>query len=276
MRASWKLASEILFKNTGSDCLQILLGQVDNLTRSRIPMILWRAWHLRCDIIHQDAKESIEHSVTFLETYNYTSTSQSTEGCELKGKGLPLNTSLSRCLPPNPVASASLQWSAPPAGWIKVNSDASFVGSDAPGGAGVVARDSRGRVIIDACSPIAKCQDAEDAKAKAALRGIKMIQGMGVGKVILELDYTAVVAALCSKEMDRSKLWLVYDETKNLLKNMDNFKVCHVKRESNRTADTLAKIARSVGSCIWTDQLPDVVYDLVMQDASVNIDPESI
>jgi hypothetical protein len=58
-----------------------------------------------------------------------------------------------------------------------------------------------------------------------------------------------------------------------LLKNYRNVKVVHAKRESNRVADALAKAARSAGSCIWFDQLPDHVTQLVSEDYNVNCLP---
>jgi ribonuclease HI len=164
-------------------------------------------------------------------------------------------------------------WSTPPEGWVKLNTDASFIGADKPGGAGAVVRSSDGRVVLAACSPITTCHDAEDAEAKAALLGTKLMQGMGYDNIILETDNVTVASALRSNDINRSKQWSIYDETKMLLKNYRNVKVVHAKRESNRVADALAKAARSAGSCIWFDQLPDHVTQLVSEDYNVNCLP---
>jgi hypothetical protein len=40
------------------------------------------------------------------------------------------------------ITQASSGWTPPPAGWIKLNSDASLINLDAPGGAGAVARNN--------------------------------------------------------------------------------------------------------------------------------------
>jgi ribonuclease HI len=110
-------------------------------------------------------------------------------------------------------------WSAPPEGWVKLNTDVSFIGADKPSGAGAVARCSDGRVVLAACSPIATCYDAEDAEAKAALLGAKLMQGMCYDNIILETDCVAVASALRSNDINRSKQWSIYDGTKLLLKN---------------------------------------------------------
>ncbi|KAM0836970.1 hypothetical protein ACQ4PT_061973 [Festuca glaucescens] len=164
---------------------------------------------------------------------------------------------------------ATSTWSAPPESWVKLNTDASFIGADKLGGAGAVVRCSDGRVVLAACSPITTCHDAEDAQAKAALLGAKLMQGMGYDNIILETDCVAVASALRSNDINRSKQWSIYDETKMLLKNYRNVKVVHAKRESNRVADALANVARSAGSCIWFDQLPDLVTQLVSEDYDV-------
>jgi ribonuclease HI len=137
-----------------------------------------------------------------------------------------------------------------------------------------VARNNSGQVIFAACCPITKCQDAEEAEARAALKGINLLQGLGHDRIILELDCATAVTAIRSKEPDRSKLWPIYDETKENLKNLGDFVVHHVKkeRESNTVADALAKLARSAGSCFWTSQSPDLVHDLVTHDTPVNFD----
>ena len=69
-----------------------------------------------------------------------------------------------------------------------------------------------------------------------------------------------------SDSPDRPSLWTVYDETKKLLEDFKDSCIRSTRRESNRVADVLAKLARSAGSCIWTRDPPGVVQHLVNQD----------
>ncbi|KAM0854637.1 hypothetical protein ACQ4PT_050311 [Festuca glaucescens] len=121
-------------------------------------------------------------------------------------------------------------WRAPPSGWIKINTDSSFLGRDLPGGAGAIARDDNGRVIIAACSPISRYSNADDAEAKAALMGIKVLSGMGYSKIILDMDSAAVVSALRAVGPDRSMSWATVDETKKMLKEAYIYRINHVRR----------------------------------------------
>jgi hypothetical protein len=82
----------------------------------------------------------------------------------------------------------------------------------------------------------------------------------------LEMDCTTMIAALRSSSLDRSLQWDTNDEAKKLLWNVGDHRLSHTNRESNRVADALAKMARSVGSCIWLSQFPDIISDLVTQD----------
>jgi ribonuclease HI len=226
---------------------------------------------LRNNIIHENGKETIERSVSFLESYDSEGIHTESATESLKGKGpmtvqeIPTATRMK--------TTETSTWSAPPEGWVKLNTDASFIGADKPSGAGAVARCSDGRVVLAACSPIATCDDAEDAEAKAALLGAKLMQGMCYDNIILETDCVAVASALRSNDINRSKQWSIYEETKLLLKNYRNVKINHVKRESNRVADALANIARSAGTCLWFDQPPDLVTQLVSEDYNVNSSP---
>ncbi|KAM0862719.1 hypothetical protein ACQ4PT_045084 [Festuca glaucescens] len=229
MRKVWKLPDEESFRFTGLDWLQILLGKVDEDMKAKTLMVLWRAWHLRNDIIHEQGRESIAQSVAFLQSYSIEQSPRLTPSLDVKGKspmfaeeGQPTQA---------PVPQAKNSWSAPPEGWIKVNTDASFSGSGIPAGAGAVARDHNGKVVIASCSPIARCSDADEAEAKAALLGVKLMVGMGHQKIILELDSAIVVAALRSGDADRSKYWATIDETKKILKESYAFCINHERRE---------------------------------------------
>jgi ribonuclease HI len=274
MRRIWYLPKEESFRQTGKDWLQILLAQVDDITGARILKLLWRAWHLRNDIIHENGKETIERSVSFLESYDIYCHHPGTAMHNIKGKG-----KISEEGPPAETRTknkAMAFWSAPPVGWIKLNTDASFIGAENPGGAGAVVRNSEGLFVMAACSPIVKCHDGEDAEAKAALLGTKMIQGLGFTKVILETDCAAVVSALNCTDIDRSRQWSTYEETKTLLKTFKEVKIVHTKREGNKVADALANLARSAGSCSWRDHLPDCISYLLTIDSPVNSDPSMV
>jgi hypothetical protein len=114
-----------------------------------------------------------------------------TGGTNQKGKA-PLYDR-GECAQKKPPRNSKSCWRAPPNDWIKLNTDASFIGENLPGGAGGVARNSG--------------QDADDAEAWSAHLGIRLLEGLGHDKIILESDCASAVNAIRSDEPDRSKLW---------------------------------------------------------------------
>ena len=134
-----------------------------------------------------------------------------------------------------------------------------------------MARDTQGNLISTASCPIPNCGDAEEAEALAAMFGVRTLSGLGHEKIILEMECAAVAAALKAPGHDRSNNWSTVDETKRLLKNTTETRIIQVRKESNRAADALAKLARSAGSCIWTTLPPDVVVDYVTVDTVASV-----
>jgi hypothetical protein len=72
MRRCWKLPHEQTLRYTGKDWLLICLNSVDDATKAKTLLLLWRAWHLRNDIVHNQGRETIESSVAFLQVYSST------------------------------------------------------------------------------------------------------------------------------------------------------------------------------------------------------------
>lgn len=66
MREHWNLPPEFRFRQTGENWLLVLLGSCSTKQRAQVLLLLWRAWHLRCDVIHKNGKETIMNSVSFL------------------------------------------------------------------------------------------------------------------------------------------------------------------------------------------------------------------
>jgi hypothetical protein len=131
--------------------------------RAKILLLLWRAWHLRNDSIHNEGRESIKRSASFLQDYDGAELQSLTGLGSHKGKAPMFETKTST----QHEANERSRWAAPPRGWIKLNTDAAFSRENHPGGTGAIIRDSDGRVLMAACSPLTRCRDAEDAKTRA-------------------------------------------------------------------------------------------------------------
>jgi hypothetical protein len=65
MSKIWDLPDESAFRYTGPDWLHIMLSNIQESRRGLVLLVLWRAWHLRCDVVHGKGESSIIGSVTF-------------------------------------------------------------------------------------------------------------------------------------------------------------------------------------------------------------------
>jgi ribonuclease HI len=265
MREVWNLPNEAVFSYTSKDWFLNLLAQTDNRMRPKNLLLLWCAWHLRNDIIHQNRKARIAESVIFLLC------------CRPETTSVPMNQKGK-----SPITEYAIEtertidvqvkpWQRPPpfptpTGWIKVNTNGSFSQRDLKGGVGIVIRDCSGTVLAARCSALERCQDGEEAEATAALQSIKLAISLGVPKVCLELDCAAAVSAIRAQEIDRSAHWATYEEAKKLLKVVHNHSINLVKRDSNNVADSLANHARTTGSCEEVSTLYPIIWDLVTNE----------
>jgi hypothetical protein len=215
MRECWKLPDKKRFRYSGKDWLQVLLQQSDQRSREKILSLLWRAWHLRNDVIHANGTDCIHSSMLFLQSYlatacptslNKNCTSDKDVVMETVGGIAGTNCKLQ-----------TTNWRRPNPGWIKLNSDASFFPSSGQAGAGAVVRDDSGKIMLAACVPLSNCRSPKEAEAKALLYGISLMDNCSNLNLALETDCASLVSKLNSKDIDRSKIWATIDEIKDTL-----------------------------------------------------------
>jgi hypothetical protein len=70
MRKYWLLPVEKMFTYIGPDWVLLLMCELDETMKAKVLLLLWRAWHLRNDIIHRKGAESIIGSASFLVSHD--------------------------------------------------------------------------------------------------------------------------------------------------------------------------------------------------------------
>ena len=264
LRKVWTLPSEASLRYTGPNWLLHLLRQLDETTRSKTLLLLWRAWHLRNNIIHDNGKATIADSVIFLQSIWDGMHSTAPNPQDTKGKQ-PLHHTATTAKPRKP---DPCPWRPPPSGWLKLNTDGSFLPNNNAGGAGAVIRDSEGSLIIASCARANDCLDAEEAEAHAMLMGIKLLHTLHDSKAIVETDSSSLAAALQCQEQDKSRLCFIIEEAKDLLSKLQGVVVTHAKRHANQVADALAKMAYSVGDVTMQRSFPTKIRELAILDSA--------
>ena len=167
MRPIWNLPKEDKFRYTGTDWLQILLNSQDEITRRRILMLFWQCWNLRNDAIHGVGKGTVQGSAILLTRYE-----EEFANAQIPEKQDRMSSySLRQSGPGTLSVATTARWMTPEEGWVKLNTDASFIQASGGSWGGAVARDAQGRVRLSACLELGKCNSPVEAEVAAVLGG---------------------------------------------------------------------------------------------------------
>jgi ribonuclease HI len=143
-------------------------------------------------------------------------------------------------------------WTKPPQGVVKVNWDAAVDINRKRIGFGVIVRNHDGDALAMISETMDLITDPVTAEALAARRAVEVSQTLGLRKIIMEGDALQIVQALRSTGGGRYSYGLIIEDMHQLLQRFSEFSVQHVRREANRAAHKLAKLALSLGEDkIW-------------------------
>jgi hypothetical protein len=217
MRDYWDLPPEKMFQYTGKDWLLILLDCCSKNQRAQVLLVLWRAWHIRCDAIYEKGKETIKNSVNLLLAYASALVDHVPVQRDDKGKTpvhqicTPTTVSCSYS-PFGDICRNPSSWVPPKEGTVKINVDAAFCPKSGASSIGAVARNSQGIVIAAVSKPIGTCQDVVDAEAEAILAGLRLGLELQVQSLVLESDSQVAVGAATNKTLNKSRQWSTFKD----------------------------------------------------------------
>ncbi|XBI98119.1 hypothetical protein VPH35_018379 [Triticum aestivum] len=247
MREEWNIPAEELFRFTGPDWMFIRLDQLGLPECDQVLFMLWRAWHLRNDMIFGKGKESLHASVTFVG--NYWKSFTNVKNCaqvdlSIKGKGVIDNL---RYI--TPITKVRCNWEPPPdQGYIKINVDASFVESMRSASIGIIARKHLFEVLVSSWDFIGSCTCVDEAEFRAALAGL-------------------YIGITFQNSFDRSLFVDLKKEVMNVSNLIKDFKIVKIDRQANRMAHEIAKFCfDSTLDVVLCNSVPPCVASLVMND----------
>uniref|UniRef100_A0A803QD58 RNase H type-1 domain-containing protein n=1 Tax=Cannabis sativa TaxID=3483 RepID=A0A803QD58_CANSA len=170
----------------------------------------------------------------------------------------------------NDTSNLSTNWTAPVAGFLKVNVDGALFSASNSFGLGGLARDANGHLIEAFCLHKPGCVQPSLVEAIGVKEALSWIKTKGWEHVILETDSLVVVQALQSNVVMQSLFGSTITYCRNLLKSLPYVNVCFVKRSANNAAHCLAR-----GACFWLDcifvgsNVPDAINNAVMADLAI-------
>ncbi|KAM0896207.1 hypothetical protein ACQ4PT_023336 [Festuca glaucescens] len=269
MRSYWDLPGEYDFLYSGPDWLQVLLSNCNLKQRDRVLLLLWRSWHLRCNITHGKGDETIANSVAFLQSY-----------CDIvhnevdndKEKGNRTDDSFIKTNDVSAINGKALvkeiiRWQPPPMGAIKVNVDASYCHVSGEAAVGAVVRNHQGQIVVASSKVIEKCQDPEEAEACAILEGLMLAIDNNLEPNSVESDCTNAVSNVHRNTGKHSRAWVVYNNIESISLLIPACKVVKIGRTANRVAHDIAALARKSGeSKVWMDPIPPDIQEIAVKD----------
>ena len=167
---------------------------------------------------------------------------------------------------PQAVPRSPNKWLPPPLGWVKINTDAAVLGTTSIG-LGWVTRDSSGAILAAGVRRLNVCWTPEMAEWMAARWALDVARTQNWRQVILESDSLALVTKLQRGRTGRSVMDRIHDDIRCLVSGFVSFLCCHIKREGNSVAHSLARLAPAVGDeQIFSTKFPTCIRLLAALD----------
>ncbi|KAI3906218.1 hypothetical protein MKW92_046399 [Papaver armeniacum] len=161
-----------------------------------------------------------------------------------------------------------VKWERPDIGWSKLNFDGSVKYKSGMGSIGGVIRNHKGDFLLGYSEPIGKTTSTI-AEITAFQRGLDLVLENGLHNVWFEGDEKRLLEIIANQipvgpEEIQRRVKLI----NLILPELNSYKMTHIYREGNRTADTFARMGHKLNKpCIWRARPPREVLRLVQNDA---------
>ncbi|KAM7472433.1 hypothetical protein LguiA_010616 [Lonicera macranthoides] len=107
------------------------------------------------------------------------------------------------------------------------------------------------------------------AEALSIREALSWLKGIYLEKVIIESDSLNIVQRLKSQDEDFSRVGLIINDCKSLVKGFNQCVFSFVRRSANSVAHSLARAANSVsGRVSWMSHPPLFISDVLVSDLS--------
>nr|XP_023881690.1 uncharacterized protein LOC111994061 [Quercus suber] len=156
---------------------------------------------------------------------------------------------------------------------FKLNFDAAVFDGTNSSGVGVIVRNSLGEVMAGLSARGPAVANSEEAEALACRKAVEFAMDAGFMDLVIEGDNAAVMKAITSSRLDRSRLGHIYDDIRTLAARFRSCNFGCVKRSANAVAHSLARFASNlVDELVWLEEPPPPALEALYLDASFLID----
>ncbi|XP_015160335.1 uncharacterized protein [Solanum tuberosum] len=136
---------------------------------------------------------------------------------------------------------------APPARWVKINTDGSALSNPGRIGAGGILRDQMGAMLLAFATPLGEGTNNQ-AEIGAAIFGMTWVLQLGYKNVVLEVDSQLLVDWITQKAKPPWSISIQLQQLQELIRQTHNFRCKHNFREANFVANSLSKQSHKLTS----------------------------
>ena len=158
------------------------------------------------------------------------------------------------------------KWKAPPLGFFKINIDAVAFEDGRNLCIGVVIRDNMGKVLAASRKVLPASFSTEISEALAMQDGVLLAAEMEASHAIFVSDALSIIQAI-NNGIHGGELGHIIRNIREVAALFSWCSFKHLKREGNRVAHELARVARNSGaSQVWKRSFPSLVEHLLIKD----------
>ena len=156
----------------------------------------------------------------------------------------------------SPTVSPS-KWSPPPSGWLKVNFDGAIFSSKSLAGLGAIVRNDKGLVMAAYSQTIPLPTSVETVEVLAVRSAVSLAKELNFDQVIIEGDTDVIIKAINSGGFSSSSFGHIIRDIKLLSSAFHNVSYNHTRRQGNRVAHRLARMACNFSPFqVWMEDVP--------------------
>nr|POE46282.1 hypothetical protein CFP56_64926 [Quercus suber] len=137
---------------------------------------------------------------------------------------------------------------------LKINFDGAIFAEEKSPGLGVIIRDRKGLVIASVATRVPQQLRPVEIEALAASKALEFARELGKADTVLERNSQVVMSALKSRNTGLAPFGLLMQDSLTLSAGFSKLSSSHAKREGNRVAHNLTKLAMNfTNSVIWME-----------------------
>ncbi|KAK1565763.1 hypothetical protein Q3G72_034366 [Acer saccharum] len=161
-------------------------------------------------------------------------------------------------------AAAPMEWTAPPSGCLKLNTDVSVKSGKNFIGIGAAIRDSSGIVVAAISKPLVGRPSVELGELLELHEGLLLAKRYNLAVQFAEVDALSVASMINSNSSAMGDAMFLISDIKSLCIKLGGCVCQHIPRLSNVLAHRLANLAFALGDeVVWRDVNPVCIFPLL-------------